>query len=313
MRRKTMALWMTMVMTAALVTGCGASGSGTTTVTEAETIADGSVTEAETVEEDPVTEAESSSVEEPLTEEDTSTEASGEDVEIYAFIAASLNNTMEKIKENYEADHPGVTIIYNADSSGTLQKQIEEGAECDVFFSAATKQTQALEEGGYLVDGSITDLLTNKIVLIKPSGMETKVTGFDNITEASSLALAGEDVPVGQYARQLFTNIGILDQVMAMEINEGANVTAVLTAVAEGSNEVGVVYATDAASMADKVEIIAKADDSQVEPAVYPIALVKNGEADDAQIKAADEFKTYLITDETPLSLFEEAGFIVTE
>ncbi len=313
MRRKTMALWMTMVMTAALVTGCGASGSGTTTVTEAETIADGSVTEAETVEEVPVTEAESSSGEESLTEEDTSTEASGEDVEIYAFIAASLKNTMEKIKENYEADHPGVTIIYNADSSGTLQKQIEEGAECDVFFSAATKQMQALEEGGYLVDGSITDLLTNKIVLIKPSGMETKVTGFDNITEASSLALAGEDVPVGQYARQLFTNIGILDQVMAMEINEGANVTAVLTAVAEGSNEVGVVYATDAASMADKVEIIAEADDSQVEPAVYPIGLVKNGEADDAQIKAADEFKTYLITDEMPLTLFEEAGFIVTE
>lgn len=220
---------------------------------------------------------------------------------------------MEKIKEDYEADHLDVTIIYNADSSGTLQKQIEEGAQCDIFFSAATKQMKALEDGGFLVDGSVTDLLTNKIVLIKPAGMETKVTGFDNITQASSLALAGEDVPVGQYARQLFTNMGMLDKVMAMEINEGANVTAVLTAVAEGSNEVGIVYATDAASMADKVEIIAEADGSQIEPAVYPLGLVKNAEADEAQVKAAEEFKTYLTADEAPLGLFKEAGFQISK
>lgn len=260
----------------------------------------------------PAAEAETTAAE-ASTEAETTAAASGKKTEIYAFIAASLKNTMEKIKEDYEADHPEVTIIYNADSSGTLQKQIEEGAECDIFFSAATKQMKALEDGGLVVDGSVTDLLTNKIVLIKPAGMETKVTGFDNITEASSLALAGEDVPVGQYARQLFTNMGMLDKVIAMEINEGANVTAVLTAVAEGSNEVGIVYATDAASMADKVEIIAEADNSQIEPAVYPVGLVKNAEADDAQAKAAEEFKTYLTADEVPLGLFEEAGFKISK
>ena len=241
MRRKTMALWMTIVMTAALMSGCGASASATTAATES-TKASAAATET----------AATTAAESSIEAETTSAATSGEKTEVYAFIAASLKNTMEKIKEDYEADHPDVTIIYNADSSGTLQKQIEEGAECDIFFSAATKQMKALEDGGLLVDGSVTNLLTNKIVLIKPSGMETKVTGFDNITEASSLALAGEDVPVGQYARQLFTNMGMLDKVMAMEINEGANVTAVLTAVAEGSNEVGIVYATDAASMAGK-------------------------------------------------------------
>lgn len=300
MKRKTMALWMAIIMTAALMTGCGASASATTAASESTTTAA------------PAAEAETAAAE-ASTEAETTAAASGKKTEIYAFIAASLKNTMEKIKEDYEADHPEVTIIYNADSSGTLQKQIEEGAECDIFFSAATKQMKALEDGGLVVDGSVTDLLTNKIVLIKPAGMETKVTGFDNITEASSLALAGEDVPVGQYARQLFTNMGMLDKVIAMEINEGANVTAVLTAVAEGSNEVGIVYATDAASMADKVEIIAEADNSQIEPAVYPVGLVKNAEADDTQAKAAEEFKTYLTADEVPLGLFEEAGFKISK
>ena len=300
MRRKTMALWMTIVMTAAMISGCGASASATTAAES--TTAAAPATEAATTVAEASTEAET-----------TASAATGEKTEVYAFIAASLKNTMEKIKEDYEADHPDVTIIYNADSSGTLQKQIEEGAECDIFFSAATKQMKALEDGGFLEDGSVTNLLTNKIVLIKPAGMETKVTGFDNITEASSLALAGEDVPVGQYARQLFTNMGMLDKVMAMEINEGANVTAVLTAVAEGSNEVGIVYATDAASMADKVEIIAEADGSQIEPAVYPIGLVKNAEADEAQVKAAEEFKTYLTADEAPLGLFKEAGFQISK
>ncbi|WP_024347547.1 molybdate ABC transporter substrate-binding protein [Lacrimispora indolis] len=300
MKRKTMALWMAIIMTAALMTGCGASASATTAASESTTTAA------------PAAEAETAAAE-ASTEAETTAAASGKKTEIYAFIAASLKNTMEKIKEDYEADHPEVTIIYNADSSGTLQKQIEEGAECDIFFSAATKQMKALEDGGLVVDDSVTDLLTNKIVLIKPAGMETKVTGFDNITEASSLALAGEDVPVGQYARQLFTNMGMLDKVIAMEINEGANVTAVLTAVAEGSNEVGIVYATDAASMADKVEIIAEADNSQIEPAVYPVGLVKNAEADDTQAKAAEEFKTYLTADEVPLGLFEEAGFKISK
>ena len=116
-------------------------------------------------------------------------------------------------------------------------------------------------------------------------------------------------MPVGQYARELFTNIGILDQVMAMEINEGANVTAVLTAVAEGSNEVGVVYATDAASMPDDVEIIAEATADQVSQAIYPVGQVKDEQASEAETKAAEEFLNYLTTDAATMDLFVQAGF----
>lgn len=254
-------------------------------------------------------ETEKQEAEETVEEPEAEEEVSEEEVDVYAFIAASLKNTMEEIAANYNEDHPNVNIIFNADSSGTLQTQIEEGAQCDIFFSAATKQMDALTEGGYIEDGTVTNLLENKIVLIKPTGGETAVTGFENITEASSLALAGEDVPVGQYSRELFTNIGIMDDVMAMEINEGANVTAVLTAVAEGSNEVGIVYATDAASMADDVEIIAEATADQVSQAIYPIGLVKDEQATEAEVAAAKEFLEYVTTDSSVMDIFVAAGF----
>ena len=288
--KKLLAVMMAAMFAAGTVAGCGSTG---TKATQA----------------DQTTAKEETSKVEETTKAAETTEAKAEKEDLYVFIAASLKNTMEKIKETFEKDHPNVNIIYNADSSGTLQTQIEEGAQCDVFFSAATKQMDALKESGFVVDGSISNLLENKIVLIKPKDGKTEVTGFDNITKASSLALAGEDVPVGQYARKLFTNLGTLDQVMKMEINEGANVTAVLTAVAEGSNEVGVVYATDAASMADKVEIIAEADNSMIDPAVYPVGLIIDKEASEGQAKAAADFKEYLVNDEGVMKLFTDAGF----
>jgi molybdate transport system substrate-binding protein len=232
-----------------------------------------------------------------------------EQAELYVFIAASLKNTMETVKKEYESEHPEVTIIYNADSSGTLKTQIEEGARCDIFFSAATKQMDELEKGGFVKEGSVQNLLMNQMVLIKPKGKETAVTGFDTITVASSLALAGEDVPVGQYARKLFEKMGILDKVMSMEINQGPNVTAVLTAVAEGSNEVGIVYATDAASMSDQVEVIAKVDKEMLDPALYPVGLIDDKEASEVEKSAAADFMKYLTGSEEVKKQFLDAGF----
>lgn len=233
-------------------------------------------------------------------------DASGE---LYVFIAASLANAMEEIQNNFNEEYPDVEILYNADSSGTLQTQIEEGSRCDIFFSAATKQMDALVEEKLAKEDSVVELLENKVVLIKPKGGETKVTGFENITDAENIALAGEDVPVGQYAREIFTNLGIMDKVEGMEINEGKNVTEVLAAVSEGSNEVGVVYATDAASVADKVEIIAEAPaDALKTPVLYPVGLTEDSEASEEETAAADEFLKYLQSDDA-LAVFEEYGF----
>ena len=231
--------------------------------------------------------------------------------EVYAFIAASLSNSMEEIQKDFNELY--VTIYYSADSSGTLQTQIEEGARCDLFFSAADKQMDALTEEKLTKEDTVKDLLENKVVLIRPKDGETKVTGFENITDAENMALAGEDVPVGQYAREIFNNLGIMDDVNKMEINECKNVTDVLAAVSEGSNEVGVVYATDAASVTDKVDIIAEAPaDSLKTPVLYPVGLIEDKEASEDDTRAAEAFLDYVESD-AAIKVFEDYGFTAYE
>lgn len=233
--------------------------------------------------------------------------------EVYAFIAASLSNSMEEIQKDFNELYPNVTIYYSADSSGTLQTQIEEGARCDLFFSAADKQMDALTEEKLTKEDTVVDLLENKVVLIKPKDGKTKVTGFENMTDAENMALAGEDVPVGQYSREIFTNLGIMDKVNEMEINECKNVTDVLAAVSEGSNEIGVVYATDAASVADKVEILAEAPaDSLQTPVLYPVGLIEDKEASEDDTKAAEAFLDYVESD-AAIKVFEDYGFTAYE
>lgn len=236
----------------------------------------------------------------------TADDASGD---LYVFIAASLNNAMEVIQKDFNEEYPDVNILFNADSSGTLQTQIEEGSRCDIFFSAATKQMDALVDEELAKKDSVVDLLENKVALIKPKDGETKVTGFENITDAKNIALAGEDVPVGQYSREIFKNLGIEDDVNKMEINEGKNVTDVLASVSEGSNEIGIVYATDATSVADKVDVIAEAPEGSLKtPVLYPVGLTVDAEASDEEAAAADAFLEYLQTDDA-MKVFEEYGF----
>ena len=233
-------------------------------------------------------------------------DASGD---LYVFIAASLANAMDEIQKDFNEEYPDVNILFNADSSGTLQTQIEEGSRCDIFFSAATKQMDALVDEDLAKKDSVVDLLENKVVLIKPKDGETKVTGFENITDAKNIALAGEDVPVGQYSREIFKNLGIEDDVNKMEINEGKNVTDVLASVSEGSNEIGIVYATDVTSVADKVDVIAEAPEGSLETSVlYPVGLTVDAEASDEEAAAADAFLEYLQTDDA-MKVFEEYGF----
>ena len=229
--------------------------------------------------------------------------------EVNTFIAASLSNAMEEIQKNFNETYPDVEILYNADSSGTLQTQIEEGARCDIFFSAADKQMNALVDENLARKDTVEDILENKVVLIKPKDGETKVTGFENITDAANIALAGDSVPVGQYAREIFDNLGITDEVNKMEINEGKNVSEVLAAVSEGSNEIGIVYATDAASVVDKVDVIAEAPaDALKTPVLYPVGLIEDKEASEDDTAATEAFLEYIKSDDA-MKVFEKYGF----
>ncbi len=244
--------------------------------------------------------------------------------EIQVFIAASLENAFKDLIALYNEAQPNVTVTCNADSSGTLLTQIEEGYECDIFFSAATRQMKSLEEDGLVMDGTRVDLLRNEVVLITWKGSGTRVTGIENIADAASIALADGSVPVGKYTRAALQNLGVLDKdadpsgistgdvsaaLGGVEINECGNVSKVKEAVKEGSNEVGTVYYSDAYSVRNDVDIIQHISTDLTGAIVYPMCRVANAEADAAQTAAADDFFAFLQTPEA-MAIFEEYMFV---
>ena len=245
--------------------------------------------------------------------EESSTDGEAEETEIQVFIAASLNTVMTELAEMYNEEHPEVTITYNPDSSGTLLTQIQEGYECDIFFSAAQKQMDDLEADGLMVEGTRANVVNNQVVVISLKDSGTKVTGLENLNEAESIALAGGSVPVGRYTRQALVNLGTLpetddpasittEQVSealgGVEISEQDNVSKVLTAVVEGSCEVGSTYYSDTYGYEDDLDILQTVSYDLTGDVIYPIARVVNEEADDAQTAAAEDFLQFILSDE---------------
>lgn len=284
--KKQICLVMAAMMAAGMLAGCDRSAKETTAAaTEAATIAAETTAEETTAKE--------------------TTAASGEETEILVAAAASLKNAYEdKLIPMFEEANPGVTVKGTYDSSGKLQTQIEEGLDADVFMSAATKQMKALDEEGMIASDTITDLLENKIVLIVPTGNEKKLEKFEDIEKADSIALGDPaSVPAGQYSEEALTNLGIWDKIQD-KVSFGTNVTEVLNQVA-ASADAGIVYATDAASMADKVEVVAEAPEGSLsKKVIYPVAVVKGT----AHEEVAKEFVAFLQTDKA-ITVFEDYGF----
>ena len=204
----------------------------------------------------------------------------------------------------FEKANPGIKVEATYDSSGKLQTQIEEGLDADVFMSAAVKQMNALKDEEMVDADSIVDLLENKIVLIVPEGMEAKVTGFEDITNADTIAVGDpESVPAGQYAKEALTSLGTWDQVEAKS-TKGTNVTEVLNWVAEGSADAGIVYATDAATT-ENVKVIAEAPEGSLSAKViYPVGIVSAS----TKKEAAQKFVDFLQSEEA-IQVFESYGF----
>ena len=236
-----------------------------------------------------------------------------ESTQITVFAAASLENALNEVIKKYNETQPNVTIIPSYDSSGTLLAQIEEGAACDVFFSAAQKQMDTLQNDDQLVvDGTRHNVVNNQVVVITYKGSGTAVTGLENLKDAKSIAMADGSVPVGKYTRQAMVKGGMLDAVDdvstiptdvisqalgGVEINECGNVSAVKTQVAEGSNEVGTVYYSDTYGLEDKLDILQVISYDLTGNVIYPIAQVKNDEADELEQKAALDFVNFIKSD----------------
>ncbi len=246
--------------------------------------------------------------------------------EIIVFAAKSLNTVLdESIIPAYNKMQPNVKITPSYDSSGTLMTQIEEGAACDVFFSAAQKQMNELEEKGFVVDGTRHDIVNNQVCVVTYNGSDTKVTGLETLADASSMALADGSVPVGKYTREALINAGMIeapedgdasaittqevsDALGGLEINECANVGAVAAAVSEGANEVGTTYYSDTYGLEDDLIILEKVSYDLTGNVIYPAAQIKNEEADDLEKEAAEDFATYLASDSAK-EIFESYYF----
>ena len=291
--KKPFAVVMAAMMVAGMMAGCSSKPQETTAAaTEAETTAE-ETTAAET-------EAES--------KEEAKADLGEQSILVAA--AASLKNAYEdELIPMFEEQYPGVTVEGTYDSSGKLQTQIEEGLEADVFMSAATKQMKALNEEGMIASDTIVNLLENKIVLIVPTGSDSKIDSFEKIGDAASIALGDpESVPAGQYAKEALTNLNVWDSIQD-KVSFGTNVTEVLNQVAAASADAGIVYATDAASKADQVTVVAEAPEGSLEKKViYPVAVVKATAHEDA----AKAFVDFLQTPEA-IAVFESYGFVAAE
>lgn len=243
---------------------------------------------------------------------------------ITVFAAASLENALNEVIEKYNESQPNVTVVPSYDSSGTLLAQIEEGAACDVFFSAAQKQMDQLEKtDGLVVDGTRKNVVNNQVVVVTRKDSGTKVTGLETLKEASSIALAGGSVPVGKYTRQALVNLGILDKVDdvstiptetvsealgGVEISEQDNVSKVLAAVVEGSCEVGTTYYSDTYGYEDELNILQTVSYELTGNVIYPIAQVKNDEASDAEVSEAKDFIDFVTSDKAK-TIFQKYYF----
>ena len=284
--KKRIALLLVLVMTLALFTGCAAKDT----------------TEPKT------------------TTEPEAPEETAEPVELIVFAAASMTETLNQIAEMYKEAAPNVTLVYNFDSSGTLKTQIEEGADCDVFISAAPKQMNALDasrdaDGGnaggldFVLQGTRINLLENKVSLAVPEGNPKNITSYDELAAGLQagtvfLAMGNADVPVGQYTQKIFAFYGLDEEALANAgvLTYGTNVKEVTTQVSEAAVDCGIIYATDAFSAG--LTVVDTATAEMCGQVIYPAAVL-NITRHEAEAKA---FLEYLTGPEAS-AVFEAVGF----
>ncbi len=224
-----------------------------------------------------------------------------ESVELVVFGAASLTESLTEIATLYQEVAPNVEIIYTFDSSGTLLTQIESGATCDLFFSAAQSQMNTLDEGGYLAEGSRINLLENTLALVVPEGNPADITSFEDLSgdKLTLLAVGNSDVPAGVYGQALLEDLGLWDGLVEnQKLTYGSNVKEITAQVSAGAVDAGIVYSTD--GTAAGLEIV---DDFSGD-ITYPVALL----ADSQVLEEAEAFLAFL-QGEVAGAVFEEAGF----
>ena len=248
------------------------------------------------------------------------TEASkAEKTEIIVFSAASMTETLTEIAELYMNTAPDVKLTFSFDSSGTLKTQIEEGADCDLFISAAQKQMDQLDAAAgteknpdgldFIQSDTRINLLENKVALCVPEGNPKNIGSYEELANALKgseilMAMGNEDVPVGQYTQKILAYYGLDEAALADagKLTYGSNVKEVTSQVSEGAVDCGVIYSTDAFSAG--LTVVDTATEEMCGQVIYPAAVLKNS-AHQAEAKA---FLDYL-TGKEASKVFEKVGF----
>jgi molybdate transport system substrate-binding protein len=198
--------------------------------------------------------------------------------ELTVFAAASLREVFQTIALAFEKQHPNLKVTFNFAGSQDLRVQIEQGAKVDVFASADWKHMLALATHGLVAEPTV--FARNLPVVVVPTNNPAKVKTFTDLAKVTHLVVGAPEVPIGTYTESIFTAAEKLqgkvfaEKVRANVRSRELNVRQVLTKVAMGEGDAGIVYRTDAMTMPDRVEII------EIPPSInivaeYPIAALK--------------------------------------
>jgi molybdate transport system substrate-binding protein len=215
-----------------------------------------------------------------------------------------MKDALDAIARLYESKSPGSSIHFNFGASGTLQRQIEQGAPVDVFISASPAEMNALESKNLIIRSSRRDLVRNSVVLITPRG-GNRISSFQDLLLPAVRVIAignPQSVPAGKYAEEVLTHFGLYGR-LKPKIVFANDVRQVLTYVATGNADAGIVYGTDARTSRE-VSVVAVAPDNSHDPVIYPVAVI----AASKDTHAAKSFEGFLFSLDST-RVFEQYGF----
>lgn len=228
----------------------------------------------------------------------------GSNAELLVSAAASLTESLNELKPLYQAEHPGIKLIYNFGASGTLQQQIEQGAPADLFVSAGQSQMNNLLDKHLILKDETAAILQNDLVLIVPENTES-FTRIEDLTDSSitNIAIgAPESVPAGQYAQQTLLYYNLWDQLQS-KLVQAKDVKQVLSYVQTGNADAGFVYQTDVTAKSG-VKIALTADAASHAPIEYPAGVL----AESNHKAEAEAFYHFLQSPESA-EVFSKYGF----
>ena len=225
-------------------------------------------------------------------------------VDLTISAAISLQNTLQDVAGLYHEQNPHIAVHLNLGASGTLQRQIEQGAPVDLFISAAPSEMDALENENLILRDTRQKLVTNSVVLISPAGRNV-IHHFQDLAAPSVKVIAignPQSVPAGKYAQEVLTHFGLYNKLEPKFVFAG-DVRQVLTYVETGNADAGIVYETDALTT-KRVTVVLTAPPGSHSPVIYPVAVIKGSH----DVVAAKSLESFLLGPQSA-AVFRKYGF----